>query len=586
MTKIENYIRLYSEFYINENTSTEVTLKEVSDLLYCTDRNSKLILKKMEGLGWASWSPGRGRGNKSTIAFTVQPVDLIVKTSKDYVRNGEIVEARRLIEHFESHYPSVRNQFDSWFQSIFGLHEEVVGERKIDILRLKVNISPISLLDPLQANLRSECHLVKQVCDTLVRFNPKMKIIEPHLAFHWEVQDDSKKWFFYLRKGVLFHNGKELKAVDVEYTIKRAMTTQHPYHWMVQNIEAVKVMSEYVIMVQFNEPNHICLDILSDERLSIVPFHSNPAEGLIGTGPFQLVKLKNSLIELRAHHHYFRERPFLDVVELLNIEHDADEFYHDARFGLIPEVSPAEGWRQLGMLEWNVQYVSMNMNKEGPLQDSLLRQAIYIIICNKRLVNEVSGPRQEPVDSLLPEQEYKMMDYGDLKALLKKSTYKGEVLHLYTFQDEDHVEDVTWIVNECGKFGIIIKPHYVESDELLRTETIQSADLIHDSASLDEQLEKSFLQLFLAENSFVRHHLSTEDFHFILDKIRLLYQTEDSAHRYDILQGIDERCIQINLIKPLYRNRASIQTNEKVQEAILNSQGWVDFYSIWFKKES
>ena len=50
--------------------------------------------------------------------------------------------------------------------------------------------------------------------------------IEPCLAEKWDISDDGMEYTFYLRKGVKFHNGEELKASDVKYTFERMLTVQ------------------------------------------------------------------------------------------------------------------------------------------------------------------------------------------------------------------------------------------------------------------------------------------------------------------------------------------------------------------------
>ena len=54
--------------------------------------------------------------------------------------------------------------------------------------------------------------------------------IVPWLAERWHTTDN-KNYTFFLRKGVRFHNGREMKAADVKFVLDRAMNpeTKHPY---------------------------------------------------------------------------------------------------------------------------------------------------------------------------------------------------------------------------------------------------------------------------------------------------------------------------------------------------------------------
>ena len=52
----------------------------------------------------------------------------------------------------------------------------------------------------------------------------------PWLAERWHTADE-KNYTFFLKRGVRFHNGRELKAADVKFVVERAMNpeTKHPY---------------------------------------------------------------------------------------------------------------------------------------------------------------------------------------------------------------------------------------------------------------------------------------------------------------------------------------------------------------------
>src|SRR2546425_4396954 len=62
--------------------------------------------------------------------------------------------------------------------------------------------------------------------DTLIRRSPKDgQTIIPDLAQRWEITPDGKKYTFYLRKGVKFHDGADFTADDVKATFDRIV---HP----------------------------------------------------------------------------------------------------------------------------------------------------------------------------------------------------------------------------------------------------------------------------------------------------------------------------------------------------------------------
>src|SRR5262245_12061590 len=58
--------------------------------------------------------------------------------------------------------------------------------------------------------------------DTLLRRHPKDgQTVIPDLAWKWDIAPDGKKYTFYLRKGVKFHDGADFTAEDVKATYER-----------------------------------------------------------------------------------------------------------------------------------------------------------------------------------------------------------------------------------------------------------------------------------------------------------------------------------------------------------------------------
>lgn len=62
MVIMEQYIQLWLQYAKGRTRGEkiEIALQNISETLFCTDRNSKFIIKKLEEAGWIYWYPGRG----------------------------------------------------------------------------------------------------------------------------------------------------------------------------------------------------------------------------------------------------------------------------------------------------------------------------------------------------------------------------------------------------------------------------------------------------------------------------------------------------------------------------------------------
>ncbi|MFU2028880.1 ABC transporter substrate-binding protein [Bacillus wiedmannii] len=573
---LNQYIELWCAYGKGrqEGEQLEVTVQMIAETLFCTERNSKLIIKKLEELNWIAWFPGRGRGNRSKLIFQKQPMTLILDRGKELTKKGDVKSGISFVERYSSQFPLVKKEYEAWVDSIFGHKIERTPEGRKDVLRLQVQMNLDIALDPVYATMRSECHMVKHIFDTLVYVNEETNSIEPRLAFHWQYNDAEKVWTFYLRKGVHLHNRKRLTAYDVIHSLNRFMKAENnPHAGMLQHVENVRAVDEFVVEIQLHTENRMFLHMLSAEQCSIV--HEDEAGNFIGTGPFILRKKNAQLFVLEVHDLYYRERPFLDRIELMNVEQNVNTYDVLVKAEYKDKEKPN---KELSRLESNVTYVTCNLVKEGPMQDELFRKALHKIIHGDRLVQELGGERGEVAKKLILANERKVEIKEEIECLVKRSMYHHEVLQLYTFTGQDHVEDAQWIQKECAKYGIRVETNFLEVEELLEISTIQKADMMHDSATISERIEDSLLYMFLTKNSFI-HGQSSMDFH---KKFSPYFKEEDLENRVTLLRDIEDTLLRHIHIIPLYRNKQQVTSHEKVQNIMINSQGWIDFYEIWF----
>jgi peptide/nickel transport system substrate-binding protein len=122
----------------------------------------------------------------------------------------------------------------------------------------------------------------------------------PHLAESHTVTDRGRQYTITLRKGVRFHNGKEMTSADVVASLNRwgRMASVGKALW--KSVEAVAAKGPYEVVVHLKEPSGVLLSALAVARngAAIYPKEVIDATGdgqlkqFIGTGPFRFVEHK------------------------------------------------------------------------------------------------------------------------------------------------------------------------------------------------------------------------------------------------------------------------------------------------------
>jgi peptide/nickel transport system substrate-binding protein len=145
------------------------------------------------------------------------------------------------------------------------------------------------------------------VQEALVKVDRHGKIV-PWLAERWHTSDN-KNYTFFLKKGVRFHNGREVKAADVKYVLDRAMNpeTKHPSPVNYKAIGDIIVKDDFTITIALKETNANFLLYMA--RSGSVIYPREAVETLksapIGTGPFTVQEwVRGDRIVLRKNGDY------------------------------------------------------------------------------------------------------------------------------------------------------------------------------------------------------------------------------------------------------------------------------------------
>ena len=156
--------------------------------------------------------------------------------------------------------------------------------------------------DPVRHNDYPSSRACHQVYDTLIFLNDD-GTFRPGLAEKWEFVSDTA-YKMYLRKGVKFHNGEELKAEDVKFSLERA-TTDLGAHIKTysQDLDSVEVLDDYTVVLHLKKVNFPFFASLAHSWGSIVnkkeveaqgENYGTPAGTAVGTGPFKFLSWQKS----------------------------------------------------------------------------------------------------------------------------------------------------------------------------------------------------------------------------------------------------------------------------------------------------
>lgn len=131
--------------------------------------------------------------------------------------------------------------------------------------------------------------LLYNVYETLVRLQPDGSIT-PLLAESWDISDDGLTYTFNLRDGVTFHNGDDLVADHVVFSIENvAFNENHPLTTTYAPIESVTAIDESTVEVTLTQVSANLLFFMTQGQGVVLNENAigDIENSAIGTGPFE-----------------------------------------------------------------------------------------------------------------------------------------------------------------------------------------------------------------------------------------------------------------------------------------------------------
>ncbi|MCK9444512.1 MAG: ABC transporter substrate-binding protein, partial [Tissierellaceae bacterium] len=106
------------------------------------------------------------------------------------------------------------------------------------------------------------------VFNRLFRLNENFEAV-PDLAEDWS-QPSEKEWLLKIKEGVKFHNGEEMTAEDVKFSMERSIESPKVQH-VLEQLEKVEVVDKYTVKVTTKDVFAPFINTLVHAGISVIP---------------------------------------------------------------------------------------------------------------------------------------------------------------------------------------------------------------------------------------------------------------------------------------------------------------------------
>lgn len=356
----------------------------------------------------------------------------------------------------------------------------------------------VATLDPAIGYDWQNWSMIKSLFDGLMDYVPGTTDLRPGLAESYEISEDGLTYTFKLRPGVTFHNGREMTAEDVKYSLDRVTNpaTQSPgagFFGMIEGFDAtmageaeglsgVTVVDPLTVQFKLSRPDATFLHVLALNFASVVPREAVEAAGEdfgrepVGSGAFRLAEwTTGQRLVFEKNPDYWREGvPYVDqitfevgqepVVALLRLQNGEVDLVGDgippAKFQEVM-ADPAQAERVVQGGQLHTGYITMNVT-QPPFDNVQVRQAVNMAINKDRVVQIINGravPANQPLPPSMPGytegHEGYAYDPEGAKALLAEAGFAdGFATELYVMNTDPNPRIAQAIQQDLAAVGI------------------------------------------------------------------------------------------------------------------------------------
>lgn len=409
--------------------------------------------------------------------------------------------------------------------------------------------------------------------------------IQPDIAEKWSVSGDGLLYTFRLKRGVLFSNGREVKAGDFRYSFERVLhpAGKSPNIWVLEkisgaddfmkgradNIKGINVVNDYTLQIRLKKPFSPFLSLLTMTAAYVVPkeevekwgpdFSSHPA----GTGPFVLRDwLPNREVILERRKDYFDAPAKVRGIIYRIIPEDLTAVTEYETGNLDILTIPASEFsryrkdsgksRLISSIKGlNTYYLGFNCSKY-PFNNRELRKAIRYAIDREKILNTIYEKRGRPAHGPLPDiiRKWDMPSryaYNPEKAkdIIRKEGVAGITVNFYITADQEVIDIAEVLQSYIEAAGIHVRIKQLEWSAYKEAVNKGEPDIFYLSWWADYPDPENFLfPLFHSSNHGPAGNRTRYTNHTVDSLIEKGQSTSDEKKRNMLYQQAEELIVE------------------------------------------
>lgn len=455
----------------------------------------------------------------------------------------------------------------------------------------------VTSLDPHQGKETPAVEVTCQIFDTLVVVNPETNEIEPQIAESWE-QVDELTYVFKIRQGIKFHDGSDLTAEDVKFSLDRAINSA-AVSYIVDFIDTVTVDDEYTVTVKTKAPYAPALRNLAIPFAAIVPkavveadeaaFILNP----VGSGPYQFVEWKqNDHVTLKAFDDYYAGKPATENLIMkvipetsqrsIALETGEIDLAYDMAVNDVAKLKDSTELTVYEIPSLTCWYISMNMNKE-PFNNPLVREALSYAIDRQLIIDTINAGSGQPADAIIAPGVFGYYSTGvreydpeKAKELLAEAGYPdGFETSLWVNDNQSRIEMCQAMQNMFQQIGVECAVEVLEFGSYISRTTNGEHDMAYfgwttSSADADYSyysLEHSTQQGAAGNRSFI----ADPEVDALIEEART---NSDEATRTELYKELAIKLDEINNNIPVFYSSINVGASQKVEGFVMDANGY------------